>query len=131
MWIEGPARAMGRLRELPAVIRRLRPRPDRERLDARRSLNGVFRVADSPQPSVAEIAAYIAETCAELRRIAKAPRLRTISYLLDSIRIEAEKVAQEETRSADPPLRRSSGDERRYRPRSVLTRTERVGGIAP
>ncbi len=107
---------MGRLRELPAVIRSLRA-SGRDRTMSDLTHDGhsteCLSMADSPQPSVAGIAAYIAETCAELTRIAKAPRLRTISYLLDSIRLEAEKVAQEEARSADPPLRRPSDDERR------------------
>ena len=44
-------------------------------------------------PSDKEICLYVAEMCSELRRMARRPRFRTISYLLDMVRLEAEKMA--------------------------------------
>lgn len=56
--------------------------------------------APSGSPSDADICAYIAELCAELRHLARKPRLRTIDYLLDMARLEAERTAKE-LRAAD------------------------------
>jgi hypothetical protein len=47
------------------------------------------------QPSDKEICLYVAEMCTELRRMARRPRFRTISYLLDMVRLEAEKIASD------------------------------------
>lgn len=44
-------------------------------------------------PTDKEICLYVAEMCTELRRMARRPRFRTISYLLDMVRLEAEKIA--------------------------------------
>ncbi len=44
-------------------------------------------------PSDKDICLYVAEMCTELRRMARRPRFRTISYLLDVVRLEAEKIA--------------------------------------
>ncbi len=51
--------------------------------------------APSPgsSPSDKEICLYVADMCTELRRMARRPRFRMIGYLLDMIRLEAEKIA--------------------------------------
>lgn len=46
-------------------------------------------------PTDADTCAYIAELCAELRHLARKPRLRTIDYLLDMVRLEAERTAKD------------------------------------
>jgi hypothetical protein len=46
-------------------------------------------------PTDADTCAYIAELCAELRYLARKPRLRTIDYLLDMVRLEAERTAKD------------------------------------
>ena len=53
------------------------------------------------EPTAAEIATYVAEACRELRVAPRAPRFRTVNYLLDHVRIEAEKIARNEG-SDDP-----------------------------
>lgn len=50
---------------------------------------------DPLTPTIVERATYIAETCAELYRLAGPPRLRTLSYLIDMARIEAERIAKD------------------------------------
>jgi hypothetical protein len=44
-------------------------------------------------PSDKQVSLYVAEMCVELRRMARKPRFRTISYLLDMVRLEAERIA--------------------------------------
>ena len=56
-------------------------------------------MAKSPEPSIAEMATYISDTCADLRRVATHPRLRTINYLLDMARVEASRLAEAERTS--------------------------------
>ena len=46
------------------------------------------------EPTMSELAAYIAETCRDLRSLTTSPRFRTISYLLDNVSVEAEKIAR-------------------------------------
>ncbi len=46
-------------------------------------------------PSNEDICAYIAEICAELRDLAQRPPFRTINYLLDMARLEAERMGKE------------------------------------
>ena len=46
-------------------------------------------------PTDKETCQYISEMCAELRHLAKRPRFRTINYLLDMARLEAEKMGKE------------------------------------
>lgn len=53
-------------------------------------------MAESPEPFVADIAAYVADMCADLRRVATHPKMRTISSLLDMARVEAERLAEAE-----------------------------------
>ena len=45
-------------------------------------------------PSEKDICRYIAEMCSELRGLASGAKFRTINYLLDMARLEAERVAQ-------------------------------------
>jgi hypothetical protein len=45
-------------------------------------------------PSEKEICRYIAEMCSELRLLAKHSRLRTVNYLLDMARLEAERLGE-------------------------------------
>ncbi len=45
-------------------------------------------------PTDRQICLYLAEMCSELRRMARRPRFRTIAYLLDMVRLEAEKMAE-------------------------------------
>lgn len=52
------------------------------------------KTAPPAPPTDAETCAYIAELCAELRHLARKPRLRTIDYLLDMARLEAERTAK-------------------------------------
>lgn len=51
--------------------------------------------SSSSAPSDKEICRYIAEMCSELRLLAKHSRFRTINYLLDMARLEAERLGQE------------------------------------
>ena len=44
--------------------------------------------------SDAEIAAYVAEICRELRGLSWEPKFRTLNYLLDMARLEAERMAR-------------------------------------
>ena len=44
--------------------------------------------------SDAEIAVYVAELCRELRDLSREPEFRTLNYLLDMARLEAERVAK-------------------------------------
>ena len=46
-------------------------------------------------PSNEDLCAYIAEICAELRDLAQRPQFRTINYLLDMARLEAERMGKE------------------------------------
>ena len=46
-------------------------------------------------PSDRQICVYISEMCSELRHMARRPKFRTISYLLDMARLEAEKMAKD------------------------------------
>ena len=46
-------------------------------------------------PTEKQICTYIAEMCAELRHLARRPRFRTVGYLLDMARLEAERTAKE------------------------------------
>ena len=51
----------------------------------------------------AEIAAYVAEACRDLRGLSRTVRFRTLNYMLDAARIEAERIARavaEEGRSS-------------------------------
>ena len=55
---------------------------------------------DPPQPPPGtptdkQICLYIAEMCTELRHLARRPRFRTISYLLDMARLESERTAKD------------------------------------
>ena len=52
-------------------------------------------MSDNLSPTLIERAVYIAETCEELYRIAGPPRLRTLSYLIDMARIEAERTVKD------------------------------------
>ena len=48
-----------------------------------------------PEPAGdAEIAAYVAEICRELRDLSRDPEFRLVSYLLDMVQFEAERVAK-------------------------------------
>lgn len=40
-----------------------------------------------------DVCRYIAEMCAELRHMSRRPSLRMVNYLLDLVRLEAEKAA--------------------------------------
>lgn len=44
--------------------------------------------------SDAQIAAYVAEICRELRGLSREPEFRTLNYLLDMARLEAERMAR-------------------------------------
>ena len=46
-------------------------------------------------PTDKETCQYIAEMCAELRHLARRPRFRTINYLLDMARLEAERMGKD------------------------------------
>ncbi len=46
-------------------------------------------------PSDRQICLYISEMCSELRHLARRPKFRTISYLLDMARLESEKMAKD------------------------------------
>ena len=59
------------------------------------------RTRSRAEPTATEIATYVAETCRELRVVTKDPRFRTLSYLIDHVRIEAEKIAR--TEGSDDP----------------------------
>ena len=60
-------------------------------------------------PSSEELCSYIAEMCGELRSLSRLPTFRTINYLLDMARLEAERTAKElRSRGAGP---RSAGDQ--------------------
>ena len=51
-----------------------------------------------PQPDIPsdkQVCFYVAEMCSELRRLAKGPRFRTVGYLLDMARLEAEKLGKD------------------------------------
>ncbi len=50
---------------------------------------------DGPIPSGEDVCLYIAELCGELRSLGQSPRFRTINYLLDMARLEAERSAKE------------------------------------
>ena len=45
-------------------------------------------------PSDRDICQYIAEMCAELRGLASGATFRTLNYLLDMARLEAERLAR-------------------------------------
>ena len=44
--------------------------------------------------SDAEIAAYVAEICRELRGLSRDPEFRLLNYMLDMVRSEAERLAK-------------------------------------
>ncbi len=46
-------------------------------------------------PNSEDVCIYIAEICGELRTLAQGPRFRTINYLLDMARLEAERMAKD------------------------------------
>ena len=46
-------------------------------------------------PTERQICLYISEMCSELRHLAKHPKFRTISYLLDMARMESERMAKD------------------------------------
>lgn len=46
-------------------------------------------------PTDRQICTYISEMCSELRQLAKRPRFRTVNYLLDMARLEAERMGKE------------------------------------
>ena len=60
-------------------------------------------VSDDPQlpgsrassPSAEELCSYIAEICGELRALTRHPTFRTLNYLLDMARLEAERMARD------------------------------------
>ena len=52
-------------------------------------------VGQALTPSNEDLCAYIAEICAELRDLAQRPPFRTINYLLDMARLEAERMGKE------------------------------------
>lgn len=52
-------------------------------------------MADPLTPTIAERATYIAEVCVELSRLAAPSRMRTLSYLIDTARHEAERIAKQ------------------------------------
>lgn len=49
----------------------------------------------SGAPTDRQICHYISEMCSELRQLARRPRFRTVSYLLDMARLEAERMGKE------------------------------------
>lgn len=49
----------------------------------------------SSAPSDKQVCTYIAEMCTELKQLARRPRFRTISYLLDMARLESERTAKD------------------------------------
>jgi hypothetical protein len=49
------------------------------------------------QRSAQDTAAFVGELCTELRRLTKSASLDTLSYLLDIVVLEAERVAEPET----------------------------------
>ena len=46
------------------------------------------------EPTDAELAAYVAEACRELRTLGRTSSYRTVNYLLGLVQMEAEKIAQ-------------------------------------
>lgn len=52
------------------------------------------RLRPAESASDAEIAAYIAEICRELRGLSRDPEFRLMNYLLEMVRSEAERVAK-------------------------------------
>ena len=46
-------------------------------------------------PTETELCAYVAEMCGELRTLTKRPSFRTLNYLLDMARLEAERMAND------------------------------------
>ncbi|RYB04966.1 hypothetical protein [Lichenibacterium ramalinae] len=48
----------------------------------------------SGPPTDEQLCDYIADMCGELRHLARRPQFRTISYLLDMARVEAERMAK-------------------------------------
>lgn len=47
-----------------------------------------------PEPTDAEVATYLAESCADLARLSQRPGFQTVRYLLGMVRLEAEKLAK-------------------------------------
>lgn len=45
-------------------------------------------------PTETELCAYVAEMCGELRSLTRRPSFRTLNYLLDMARLEAERMAK-------------------------------------
>ena len=45
-------------------------------------------------PTAEELCVYVAELCAELRALTRRPNFRTLNYLLDMARLEAERMAK-------------------------------------
>ncbi len=48
-----------------------------------------------PGPSAEDLCIYVAELCSELRALTRRPRFRTLNYLLDMARLEAERMAKD------------------------------------
>lgn len=45
-----------------------------------------------PEPTDAEVAIYVAETCADLARLCQREGFRTVRYLIGLLKMEAEKL---------------------------------------
>lgn len=46
-------------------------------------------------PTTDELCTYVAEMCAELRALTRRPSFRTLNYLLDMARLEAERMSKD------------------------------------
>ena len=52
-------------------------------------------------PTEGELCAYVAEMCGELRTLSRRPSFRTLNYLLDMARLEAERMAKDRRTGSD------------------------------
>ncbi|MCA0318509.1 MAG: hypothetical protein LCH88_10610 [Proteobacteria bacterium] len=96
---------------MPASHRRPVPRAAGELRPA------ATRAAGLPGPDRADLAAYIGSLAAELADLARAADLRTLHYLLDMVRLEAEqKHAFLEARRASESESRDGGQTSDTRP---------------
>ena len=46
-------------------------------------------------PTDEQLLAYIAQMCTELRSLARRPKFKTVNYLLDMARLEAERASKD------------------------------------
>lgn len=60
-------------------------------------------MAEKREVCISDAAAYIAETCGELRRVSRHPKLRVVNYLLDMAREAAAEVVKSEQATRDKP----------------------------